>query len=169
MDCPIDKACNDEFCLVWGCKIRTLQERDRLRGLLREVHTKHWPFLTDGLHERVHDAINGVTADQPPAAQCSSFCCPDEPCAITEDGECDAKRPADNSLPQPPVSRGNEWAFWKAVWCCCGRERTAAEQFCPDCWPDRPADNSPLSKTTQDYEQVVLGNSDPTYNSQGSE
>lgn len=35
-------------------------EIERLRGLLREVHEKHWPFLTDGLHERVYDAINGA-------------------------------------------------------------------------------------------------------------
>lgn len=43
-------------------------EIDRLRGLLREVYTKHWPFLTDGLHERVYDAINGA-AVQPSEGQ----------------------------------------------------------------------------------------------------
>lgn len=34
-----------------------LAEAERL---LREVHTKHWPFMVDGLHERVYDFLNGA-------------------------------------------------------------------------------------------------------------
>lgn len=76
--CVFDEHMHEVMVCVYHADIAArLAEAERL---LREVHKKHWPFLTDGLHERIYDAIKGAPV-QPSAEHIIAH--PDERVSMT--------------------------------------------------------------------------------------